>query len=571
MATGNHRNLKLPDLTPSEVMGNEAKLCEIDPIIIIKMGHLRIKNKKQELKPLDPNPIQMKVLDIIQDIRKKKKPIRLCILKGRQFGISTLMEAIIYAFATQWSNMNALIMSDDDDGSNYLFEMTKLYYEFMKRENPHLTPEKKVSNEKKLEFFHKRSQILIDTAKNIDAGRKYTFHFAHLSEAARFRDFDQTMLSLMQSVPDLPNTLVAIETTANGENQFSKFWWDICRDSETGSTDWVPIFLSWKDHAEYSKTFFTDGEVQSFTSSMTEEENMIMKTHGLTLEQMNWRRSTIKNKCGNNIEKFRQEYPLTAEEAFVTSGKRVFGEIFTKPQEKNIVKPKYVGELEIVDRRPTFMPNENGYLKIFKTPQKGHRYVVAADACAGIEGGDFACAQVLDRSTWEQVAILHGRIPPDLLGEKCYAIGCWYNWALMAPEVNRDGLVTVLKLRDLYYPNIVHRTKLNFDDVFDIKESDELGWDTNVKTKPILISDLREALTNMLVVIHDEDTLREIKKYSVLDQSESGYTTYGAALGSHDDRVIALAIAIHFAKTLPEAETKSFTDSEVHSKKRTGY
>lgn len=562
---------KSPEFNTAVVQIKEKECVAVDPSVIIRMHHLKIKTKRAELTALVPNPVQMQVLNKIRELFKKGKPVRLCILKGRQFGISTLLEAIIYSYTTTWPNLNALIMSDDDDGSNYLFEMTKLYYTMMKAEHPHLTPDKRISNEKKLEFMHKRSQILIDTAQNVDAGRKYTFHMAHLSEAARFRDFNTTLLSLMQSVPDYPRTFVAIETTANGDNDFARFWWDIKSQHEKGTTDWVPIFLSWRDHPEYKKDFYTESERETFQKTMSEDEISIMKVHDMTLEQMNWRRWTIVNKCQNRVDLFRQEYPLDDEEAFITSGKRVYGDQYTKTQEKNICLPKVVGDVAVVEKRPTIIPNSNGFLRVYVMPKKGHRYVIGADASSGMEGGDFSCAQVIDRTTWEQVAVLHGRIPPDTFGQELFNLGMWYNWGLMAPESNRDGLVTVLKLRDLFYPNIVHRTKLNFDDVYAIKESTELGWETNVKTKPILISDLRDVLTDMMMVIHDDDTLREVKKYSVLEQSESGYNVYGAPKGGHDDRVIALAIAAHYAKTLPEAVNQSYQAPEIHSERRSGY
>ena len=69
----------------------------------------------------------------------------------------------------------------------------------------------------------------------------------------------------------------------------------------------------------------------------------IMEEHDLTIYQMNWRRHTLMNKCGGDEDKFKQEYPLTPDEAFITSGKRVFKEILTKPQEKNICKPRCHG------------------------------------------------------------------------------------------------------------------------------------------------------------------------------------------------------------------------------------
>jgi len=92
-------------------------------------------------------------------------------------GCSTLIEAIIYAYTSQRQNINSLILADDLDGSNYLFNMSKLYHEQVAKEFKHPLQR---SNEKKIEFEGRHSQILVDTADNLDAGRKYTFQIAHL-------------------------------------------------------------------------------------------------------------------------------------------------------------------------------------------------------------------------------------------------------------------------------------------------------------------------------------------------------------------------------------------------------
>ena len=233
-------------LGPSQILVDERQACYLDPMVLLKLGYLKIKNKDQKMVPLKLNEVQLQLLKVIRDQRVKKRPVRICILKGRQFGISTMSEAIMFAFASQRPYINALIMADTDDGASYLFDMCKLYHDELQREQHHLAPIKKVSNEKKLEFAGIRSQIVIDTAKNVDAGRKYTFHLAHLSEASRFKDFDQSLLSLMQSIPERPETYCLIETTANGENDFCKFWRRIkdLWESNPEECDWVPLFLS---------------------------------------------------------------------------------------------------------------------------------------------------------------------------------------------------------------------------------------------------------------------------------------------------------------------------------------
>lgn len=550
-------------------MNEEKAACELDPLTLLRLGYLKIKDKGGRLISLELNEVQKKVLAIIRDRRIKKKPVRLCILKGRQFGISTLIESIIYCYTSQKPNLNALIIADDEDGSDYLFDMTKLYHEELERNEPHLSPKRKVSNEKKLEFEATRSKILIDTSRNPSAGRKYTFQLAHLSEVSRFADLNTTLDALLQSVPDLPETFVVLETTANGENEFCEFWNKIEQENTRGEYEWQALFLSWKDHAEYSRAFETESEKNQFIRSMTEDEKKIMELHELTLEQMNWRRKTIKDKCRGNLRIFQQEYPLTPKEAFITSGKRVFPHEWTDPQEKHLSEPKYRGEIEEVNRLPTLISRTDGLLKIFKPPQTGHVYVIGADTSEGLPGGDYSAAQVIDRSTWEQVAVFHGLLPPEVYGERLFWLGAYYRWCLLAVESNR-GIVPILKLRDMGYPNLSHHMRLHIDES-GVTETEELGFNTTVKTKPTLISDLGEALRGNLLVLHDRDTKSELDHYSELKRKESGHPVYGGAGAYHDDRVMALAIAVHHAKQLPEFFNTSRTSPEVHSTSRTGY
>lgn len=557
------------------ILEEEKKACYLDPMILLKIGYLKIKTKAASLAPFKLNEVQTQLLNVIRERRVKKKPVRVCILKGRQFGISTMSEAIIYAFSSQRPYINSLIMADNDDGASYLFDMCKLYHEEAGRDHPHLTPIRKVSNEKKLEFLGINSQVIIDTAKNVDAGRKYTFHLAHLSEASRFKDFDQSLLSLMQSIPERPETYCLIETTANGENAFCNFWRRIKAlwADNPEECDWVPLFLTWKDHKEYTRGFRDVDERNRFIRGISKKEQEVMDDHKLTVEQMNWRRHTLINKCGGDEEKFKQEYPLTDEEAFISSGKRVFKEFMTKPQDKNICPPKHKGNVEIVSGAPLFIPDETGDVVFYKMPQRGHMYVIGADPAEGNIGSDAACAQVIDRTTWEQVAVMHGAIDPEVFAGKLAVLARYYNYALLAPESNFHGLVTLRELVKLGYPNICKRMKTNVTDQGQFEEVEDLGWSTNTKTKSILISDLKEALREILIVVHDQQTLSEIKHYSVLAERDSGIPLYGATGGGHDDRVMALAIAVHFAKELPEYRNDRAEQQDIRPRlhTRSGY
>lgn len=556
----------------SELDRSEKALFTQHPLSLLRAGYLKIKTKDGRMIPLKLKKNQLRVLDAINTQRKAGLPVRIALLKYRQGGTSTFIEGVIYSKTSLNSNLNAIILSSDDDGSNHLFEMSKLFHEKMELEHPHLTPKRKYSNEKKLEFAQKHSLILIDTAQNKRAGRSYTFQLAHISEAAFFPAFAQTMVALSQAVPEVPESYMFVETTANGEdNDFCHWWRKIIAAFNAGDTTWIPLFLCWKDEEDYTRPFANASERQYFIGHMGPEERLIMQKHALSLEQMNWRKRIITDKCGGDPKVFQQEYPLDDEEAFLTTNKRLFGLEHTGPQEKNIDDKPTRGELEMMNNRPTLLTNAEGDLRIYDAPKKGHRYVMAIDSCEGIAGGDHGVIQILDRSTWTQAAVYRSQLPPDLLGKKAFTLGVWYNCALAAPEVNGPGLVTTLGLRDLGYPNIVHRAAINIE-AGEVKEYDELGWHTNAKTKPLLISTLESALREILVVVKDRQTLDEIKHFIRQDITQAGYIVYAAAPGYHDDCVISLAIAIYFARTLPEGVSRSAgQDSEIHSNRSTGY
>jgi hypothetical protein len=233
------------------------------------------------------------------------------------------------------------------------------------------------------------------------------------------------------------------------------------------------------------------------------------------------------------------------------------------------MEPLHEGNVAFLENRGAFIPMQGGHFKMYKPPLKGHSYVIATDSSDGLPTGDPACAQVLDRSTWEQVGILHGHIPPDLFGDYVFALGAFYHWAIVMPELNNQGLVTVLRLRDLNYPRITTHERLTVLDPNSgrVETTDELGWRTTEKNKPIIITDLQSALREMLIVIHDKMTLREVEHFSIVKDGK-----YGGAGGFHDDRVFALMMAVHQAKKMPEMSGYQADDRQLaRSTRSTGY
>ena len=141
------------------------------------------------------------------------------------------------------------------------------------------------------------------------------------------------MTSLLQTIPNEPNTNVFIESTANG---VGGWFYDFWKAAERGENEYIPLFFAWFDEPTYTKPFDTEEEKRQFIEEVNmvtydkegneihTEEYELMKEFNLTYEQLNWRRFAIANYCFGDIDMFHQEYPSTPEEAFIASGRPKF-------------------------------------------------------------------------------------------------------------------------------------------------------------------------------------------------------------------------------------------------------
>lgn len=550
----------------------EKKAYEADPIGIIKAEMLSIKTKDGDLVSFALNSSQKRIIEAIQQQRRMGLPVRIVVLKSRQMGTSTLAEAILYAFCTLRSVSQGLVLADDEEGASDIFKMNETFHEEMKHSAPHLTPQKTRSDERRMEFTHIKSGIRIETARNKRAGRKYTYRYAHLTEVAFYPALKDLLAGLLPSIPDQPETILILETTANGLNDFHSFWQEKKKAFEEGRTEWIPIFLPWSEHEEYSRPFLDPRVQERFTSTMTADEKQIMKAFKLSYEQMNWRRHQIQDVYNGDQDKFEVEYPLTDREAFKSTSKRIFPERLVEPQRVHISPPKFRGELEMVNRRPVPLPDAQGFLKIYKEVQPEWQYVIGADSCESALSHDEACAMVLARNTWEQVAHLHGHVAPDDFASKLFALGQYYNMALVAPERNGPGAVTVMKLAEMNYPNICRMAKSVITDGGKWIETEEFGFHTNSKTKPQIIDKLSVSLRDLLLVLHDEQTINQIGTFVIRKVNDEGHISTGAEDGFRDDCVMALAIAVWYAHQIPIFNARrEIARPNFMSQSRTGY
>ena len=177
-------------------------------------------------------------------------------------------------------------------------------------------------------------------------------------------------------------------------------------------------------------------------------------------------------------------------------------------------------------------------LTVWEHPQRWSGYALGVDTAEGLGHGDYSCVQVVDVKEGEQVAIWHGRIPPDELAYEVYNIGIWYGNALCCVESNNHGLTTITQLRQLGYPNLFSkRTQTSETN----RMWQEFGWKTTRTSKPLMIDDLGMALRNDELLLRCKDTVAELRTFVRNDRGSMSGSPY-------DDRVMALALANQMRK-----------------------
>lgn len=516
---------------------------------------LSILDKNANVVPLRPNHVQQRYLSALEQQFVERRRGRVIVLKARQMGISTITEAVIFTMAMMLDNWLGYVIAHEIPASQAQLAMTRRYWDTSPWRNFLTT---KYLSQNTIGWAETGSQIQIATAGSKNAGRSRTIHGTHITEYAFWPNAAETFLSIRQSVPNSANTLIVVESTANGQgNPFHKLW----EASEQGDTEFVPLFFPWTLDPEYRASRI--GIPYATLGPLSSEEQLLRKL-GVDDDQLAWRRWAVTNLAGNDLQKFQQEYPFTPDEAFVATGTNVF----PLPKLKDIyVKERpQRGRLVRIGMNVTFEPDPTGPLMLWRKPARDRNwgvYVIGADA-TWTTVGDYAVAQVLSRRTLDQVAELRLRCDGATFGEELFNLGLFFNDALLAVEKTGPGAMTVGKLLGMRYPNVWRPGKVDNTR----GPQDVYGWSTTAQSKAIAVGHLLKAVIDGVneagigLKIHDQGTFEEMRFFVTKDNGG-----YGNADDSiHDDRVMSLAIAVtaHFMEPpLPAYRTMVQEDREM--------
>lgn len=286
----------------------EQEILSLQDFELFAKAFLKIRSKSGAIKPFEFNQAQRYINSKLDQQLKLTGKVRACILKGRQQGCSTLIEGRYTHKILTKRGMKGYILTHEQEATNNLFEMTKRYIDNLP---DGLAPTPEASTSTKLYFKSLDSGYTVGTAGNKGAGRSQTIQLFHGSEVAFWPHATEHAKGVMQAISRDEGTEVILESTANGiGNYFYNMW----LGAVAQKNEYIAIFVPWYWQNEYIAN--TDGFVP------TSDENELLDHYardGLSIANLAWRRLKIaefSNDYDVGWEQFKQEYPMTASEAF---------------------------------------------------------------------------------------------------------------------------------------------------------------------------------------------------------------------------------------------------------------
>lgn len=561
----------------NDFINEELGRCATDPRYYLENYHT-VKTEDQGFRTLYPFWDSQEIFYLeIQTMIKAGKPVKVIVLKARQLGLSTISEGLIFHRTIFFETINSLIVAQDPGQADYLFSMFTRAYDNLPW---WMKPEVKFRSKGRYMVFDSidpnraglNSEIFVESANKItgvSVGK--TIRAAHLSELS---DWDNAKTLTEQIFPTMnaKDELAILESTARGRQGF---WYDFWRKSiqrwGDGTWEWKPIFIEWfRCRDKYSRPIEDKSKFRLKEEERALRDKALKEVNFLIPDEMfQWRRMKLEETIAIDGDEwgFFQEYCSNWMEAFQASGLCAFPKRkLQKILESSCCNPRYVGEIEYVhEGQPAYRlhssenpgglwkipPDEDvpgtdqmGYrLRVWEMPEEGEMYYLAADPAGGIEGGDYSCVQVMRIGAGgapdEQVAEWHGWINPTPFGHICCALGYLYNEAEIALELNSGfGEKTYMEIfRIMQYPKLF-RWK-HYDKIKNFY-TDYMGWYTNVKTRDLLITGMRERIMENTVILRSPWLVDEMMDFS---QDESGSGRFEGQ-NTNDDRVFAMMIAV---------------------------
>ena len=552
---------------------------------------------------------QRRFVKKLEKLRCSGKPIRIILLKARQWGGSTTSQLYMaWLQLVHKVGLNSLIIAHQGTGSDEIKDMFDKMIAEYPTELLHELGEEYDENEPKLVGVGKSGsihrvpqrncKIKIGTAERPDSCRGGDYNLVHLSEVGIWKATDgkkpeDIVRSATSGILLKPYTMIVYESTANGTGNFFHREYEAAKKKQS---QFVNLFVSWFDIEQYSLPFGNDKKKEEFAKWLWTNRNNdnVMSDReepgkylwwlwqkGATLEAINW--YVEERKKYNDHGQMAAEFPSDDVEAFVHSGQRVFDKYKVEAMEASVRPPRYVGDVygkgdegEDALRDLKFSKDAQGLLWVWSLPEiwddekVTERYLTVVDVGGRSKKADWSVIVVFDRYWMMEgdkpcvVAQWYGHIDIDQLAWKAAQIAKFYDNSLLVIESNTlethdkerevDGDQSHFILNQIkgVYTNLYAR-KQSEDDIKN-KRPVKYGFHTNVSTKPMIISTLIKVIRENMYTERDQRCLDEYINY---EKKPNG--AYGAIVGAHDDLLMTRAIGLHicfFEMGVPKIVTR---------------
>lgn len=426
---------------------------------------------------------------------------RVAIVKARQMGFSTASRAYGYWRAITQENHVSALLSNKERGAKELLEIDRRFHMGLPEG---LAPTLEVDRGTELGFAHgSRIAAFSGSARN---DRGYTLGTLHVTEYSHIEDGQDILATLMGSLG--PNGKVIVESTPShyGDPLHKLVQGAQYNNAKEGG--WHVVFHPWFSFLAYSKT--PPPNVTWDSDDLFEQAR-----HNLTEGQLYWRKCKLQEYNGDSTL-FRREFPSTLDEAYALAEGAYYGEAdLNHIKATKGVTSTLIGTMV----REVLRPYD---------PMRKGTYVIGVDPAGGT-GGDYSVAYCWDRSSMKPAAVIHSnRTNLRQFTEQCVLMGKGYGDAMIHFELNNHGQGFKQALGALSYNRCTE-------------------WTTTEKSKIELHETMRALICNKMVDELDETTLKEVRS---LARSDRGLAP-SASAGNHDDRVVALALALKMHTLLP--------------------
>ncbi len=555
---------------------------------------IRIRRKSDnKLVPLAEGRVQRWVHWNYEDMTRLGKPVRLWILKGRQFGISTWVSALLYCMARFRGELCLQLPHKEKPGIT-MFRKFETMHKWLER-NPvgvkgQPVPFSPATNQHdgSLIAFENGGLIKRESAENEDAGVSENYQHVHLTEIPLWKNAEHTMIGLFPTIGDDPGTTIIGEFTARGVGDYSHTTFE---EARIGESEFRALFLPWywhelyeldenetaeelrrrgltseekryremvaKDGYEYPLTE-TGKLKKKFEGTRTDLPDTFQTGFALTVSQLLWRRRQVR-KAKGDYDLWNREYPHTPESAFQSSGRRVIppGVMDTMYLAKR--DPLRKGEIhnKMVKGKatPRFIEADDGRLWQWERPQAGCNYLLSCDVSSGVGLDDSAIHVLkLGHRRIELVASFVGKERPHdlarLLGRlaRAYRSGMVKKGdrvdyasgrpAMIAPERNGFGEHVIHELTEnLGLRSSVYRHELKNSDL--VVMGHVYGFPTTRSTKIPMLQMLVQVCFDEYLVVPCQRTLEQMRNLVYLDDDDKAA---GAPQGAHDDAAMSVGI-----------------------------